>query len=416
MAFCDCGRARLRPSRFAAWLAGRLALPNRGRARLRPSRFAAWLAGRLALPDRGRARLRPSRFAAWLAGRLALPDRGRARLRPSRFAAWLAGRLALPNSCKLIQEFLPHVVSQPVGEQDAGAGEYRFESCFLSAGEGRLGHSFLEEFGGIAEPGLVDVGDRHIDGLDIGGLGDGGDGVQDGGVGLPAALGICLHHVGQGCSGQGSRRDRRERGEVPDRRGHRRVIQPCPDPLPTDPMLIFQVDQRLACGGLGRRGQVQELLPKGRFLGFVVLGPGFLGLELESLGGRLRLPEQCLQTWIPGRGDRVPLPRRLPDRLRLGPQLLGADEFTIASGIEAVVGEASTAQGLPAASLPSSPSLLGMRQPGEKVVHQVVAHERVEEVAVQFPGGGPGLQVIDGGVGQFLDGAAQGCGGGLVLG
>ena len=77
----DPGRARLRPSRMTPWLAGKLAFQNRAMAfRRAPATHAdqlwlrsADLASRMGSRDSGRARLRPSRMAPWLAGKLALP-------------------------------------------------------------------------------------------------------------------------------------------------------------------------------------------------------------------------------------------------------------------------------------------------------------------------------------------------------
>ena len=64
-------------------------------------------------------------------------------------------------------------------------------------GSGLVLHPLLEQLGGVAQPGHVDVGDGRVDGLLIGGLGDGGEGVQHGGVGLPATFRVASHHVGQ---------------------------------------------------------------------------------------------------------------------------------------------------------------------------------------------------------------------------
>ena len=96
----------------SADLASRMGSRDSGRARLRPSRMAPWLAGKLALPKpcngiQACARA-PHTASLWLrsadfASRMGSRDPGRARLRPSRMAPWLAGKLALPKPCNGIQ-------------------------------------------------------------------------------------------------------------------------------------------------------------------------------------------------------------------------------------------------------------------------------------------------------------------------
>ena len=78
----------------------------------------------------------------------------------------------------------------------------------------------LEQFGGVAKPGLVDVGDRRADRLLVGVGRDRRQAVQHREVGPPAALRVGLDHVGQ--LGPGQRRRRRRRpgsqgGRSPER-------------------------------------------------------------------------------------------------------------------------------------------------------------------------------------------------------
>ena len=61
-----------------------------------------------------------------------------------------------------------------------GSGSDRFEPWLVPTGQRSFDHSLLEQLGGITQPGLVDVSDRHVDGFDVGGLGDGSQRVQDG--------------------------------------------------------------------------------------------------------------------------------------------------------------------------------------------------------------------------------------------
>ena len=118
--------------------------------------------------------------------------------------------------------------------------------AFSRPGSGVSLDSLLEQLGGVTQPGPVDVGDRRVDGLHVGGLGDGGEGIQHGGVGLPAPVGIRLDHVGQRAPVSGVCVATGQRREVLDRGRQRGLIQPGPHPFPAAAVLLLQADQRLA--------------------------------------------------------------------------------------------------------------------------------------------------------------------------
>ena len=110
--------------------------------------------------------------------------------------AWWDGIASLPSGAVFPLQ------AQTIGEQDACSIRYGIESRFLSTWKRRFAHSLLEQFGGITQPRFIHMGDCRVNCFLVGGLIDGGEGIQNGGVGLPTTFGICLHHVSQRSPGQ----------------------------------------------------------------------------------------------------------------------------------------------------------------------------------------------------------------------
>ena len=233
------------------------------------------------------------------------------------------------------------------------------------------------------------MGDGRVDRLRSCGLGDGGEGVQHGGVGLPAAVGVGLHHVGQSSPrSAGVGRDVGERRQGAGSRPPAGTDPASPRPTPG-----------AACGSAPGRASVWRAAATGdrrpgragpcrSSASSASLSWGQNSIGVVEAGRPLRLAASPSGAGPParvtGRGGGEPLPGGLPDRLRLqcpasrprrvrrrGP---GRSRSRPCTGCTASpTGPAPTGSAVP----------FGSRQPGEQIVHQVVAHERVEVVAVR---------------------------------
>ena len=270
-------------------------------------------------------------------------------------------------------------------KREGSLSRQRRRSARIRAGERLLLRQRLEASGRGFQPGTVDRVQRRAHGLRIRSRLHRGHAVERRRVDLPGPTGVQPGHFGDGRPAQlvrCARRERRQRGEGVRQR---RLAERRPDPAASCAMHLLERDDLLARSARRFVSELQKGSPQGRFLPFVVLGPGRrLREQIVALIVRHGLAQVLRHSGIPRRRLRETPPDRLPCPFPPA-EPFRRDDPAVLLRIEPEVRLAAGREGAPATGLPTGPHRFGIAHPGQHVPHRIVGEEPVEVLRFEAP-------------------------------